>query len=530
MYKDHDRELEERINEFHKEGKSYRKDIKFGAPLFGYLLAAYNCKRFPLYKEDVFTGMKRMLGIKRKLGTVSENYALFYELCREVQDYFARNGRRLTMLEVQDFFYCLTQYEDLKVETVIAFIYDQAKKLASFANDDAQFLEAIKRMDREYLEEIREAYRNGEKINEIRFLLLNQLLETGQLNLVDLENIKSEVSRQYDTNILRGWNNFNILFHIYYEKMKDKVSFLLSEIYETIKEIPQYKKMEIVESMAIFDYDGMRNLGGSRCWMAVYPKEAQNHKKAAQLFLAIQETGIEYGLYCGLEHPKAGKSDIETVSDAEHFSYERMKEKFIQVLPEFIAENLLESDDSGEEKEQETPEKLHPDLAVIFDTVEQADWAFDFARQTLAKLGIAESGDERVAVTFRSRRKIHIDFCNWLILGYYREKDEKMMTVALIAEELEGKPYKRSFFTQRGEEIQVALAEIPYEEFRSNSQLVSLFEKTLSIIKERFRRYFRSTYRVYNVDVWEKAVFDRKARRRLFKEGFPAEAEQQAEA
>src|SRR5690606_1108097 len=119
------------------------------------------------------------------------------------------------------------------------------KKLAYFTKNDAEFLDTIKRMDREYLEDIREAYRNGEKINEIRFLLLNQFLETGQLNLVDLENIKSEVSRQYDTNILRGWNNFNILFHIYYEKMKEKVSVLLSEIYETIKEIPQYKKMEI---------------------------------------------------------------------------------------------------------------------------------------------------------------------------------------------------------------------------------------------------------------------------------------------
>lgn len=530
LYTENNRDLADRISNFREKGKAFNPEIKLGAPLFGYLLAAYDYEKFPLYKEDVFKSIKELLGIEKKLGSVSENYVFYYDICKAVQDHFANKGLQLTMLEVQDFFYCLTRYDELLLESAVAFIHAEAKKLQRFAENDAYFLETIKGLDQEFLKERREAYRNDGKVNRIRFLFLDQFLEKQQFDMDDFERIKSEVSSKFDTDILRNWSNFNILFHIYYQRIMEKVGVLLTSIHRAIRKLAEHKGIVYAEDKAVFDFNGARNLGGSRCWLAVYPKKIPTHKNAAQLFFAIDEKGIEYGLYYGSEHPKSGQSDLETVSDIEHFSFNRMAEKYKQVLPKFLADNVLETGIQGKAGELKdapaSPVALHPSLSSIFDTVEQAEWAFDFAQQALETLGISKPGDERVAVTFRNKRKIHIDFCNWLILGFYREKGEVMITVALIAEEVENKPYKKSFFTSRGEETPVALSEIPLEEFRTNSELLASFERTLPIIRERFVGYKRSPYRVYNVEALERAVFSKNERYLLFTEGVQAVPEQ----
>jgi 5-methylcytosine-specific restriction enzyme B len=49
--------LEERIEKFYRAGKEHDKTL--GAPLFGYLLAAYDYNKYPLYKEDVLQFLKK---------------------------------------------------------------------------------------------------------------------------------------------------------------------------------------------------------------------------------------------------------------------------------------------------------------------------------------------------------------------------------------------------------------------------------------------------------------------------------------
>lgn len=72
-------ELTEKIEQFRKHGKSFQADISLGAPLFGYLLAAYDYNKYPLYKEEVFQAVKKLFGIDRKLGSDSENYTFFFQ-------------------------------------------------------------------------------------------------------------------------------------------------------------------------------------------------------------------------------------------------------------------------------------------------------------------------------------------------------------------------------------------------------------------------------------------------------------------
>ncbi|MCD8509743.1 MAG: AAA family ATPase [Bacillus sp. (in: Bacteria)] len=518
LYTDETASLTDRIDAIREAGKKHNGNIKLGAPLFGYLLAAWNLETYPLYKEDVFKAIKKVIGIDKKLGTVAENYAFYYEICLLTQDYLNQKGHALSMLDIQDFFYCITQYEELVVECAVEYLYFEAKKLAHYAENETEFLEVIKSFDPETLKKRRDFYRTADKINKIKYLLLDQFLTKGHVEIADLEKIKTEVKEEHDKNILHRWDNFSILFHIYYFTIKEQVNYQLGLIHQGIRNMEGFSELELVEDKAIFDFNGSRNLGGSRCWLAVYPKVKENHKQAAQLFFAIDEKGIEFGLYYGTEHPKDGERYIEKVSGPKDFRYELLRRKYSANYDLFVKENGLNS--NGRDEPEDV---LHQTLRTIFDTREQAAWAFDYANETLTKLGIQNPGDNRVAITYPTNRKIHIDFCNWLVLGFQRGKEDKLLVyAALIESEIQGKPYDIGLFTQKEEETQIALTGVPFEEFRNSKELQELFDRSLIIIKERFQGYAKSPYRKSNVLRLEEAVFDLQKRDQLFVEGIPS--------
>ena len=80
--------LEERIESFREKGKQYNPNISLGAPLFGYLFAALDYKKYPLYKQAVFTDLKKSYGIDMKLGSVGHNYETFLQICQIALDHF----------------------------------------------------------------------------------------------------------------------------------------------------------------------------------------------------------------------------------------------------------------------------------------------------------------------------------------------------------------------------------------------------------------------------------------------------------
>ncbi|WP_161974943.1 AAA family ATPase [Bacillus timonensis] len=512
--------LSERIKTFYEKGKEYKSQLKLGAPLFGYLLAAYDSQKYPLYKEEVFKEIKRIFGIDKKLGSISENYAYYYQLCLSAQEVLASKGHYVHMLDIQDFFFCLTQYDELMVESAVSYIHSVAKKMKAFSDHDVDFLEAIKLLPEDKLKERREFYRNFEKVNKIRFLLLEQYIEEKRLDIEDLEKYKSQVKDEYEKNILHTWNNFSILFQIYYQSIKDIVTYQLITIHRAIRNIDEFKGIDFTKDKVIFDFNGSRNLGGTGCWMAVFPEKMENHKVAAQFFLEIDENGVDYGLHFGSSHPKRGMRDIESISDIEdEFTYEKMKQKFLEVADEFIEGNRITLD-AVEETDLPEQDNLHSSLSQIFDSVSQAEQAFDVAQKLLNKLDIYEAGDERIAVTLTSKQKFHIDFCNWLLVGFYRDNENKLMTVVtLIEDEVSDTSYKRQLFTQKEHETQIALTYLPFEDFIESEHLQSILDRTVTIIRDRFATYLRSPFRKYNVPSLEQAIFDKNVRSKVFKNG-----------
>lgn len=368
--------LEERIEKFYRAGKEHDKTL--GAPLFGYLLAAYDHNKYPLYKEDVLQFLKKSFGINKKLGTISENYVFFYEICQIVQEYVLDQGNGFTMLDVQDMLFSVFHYKALKAEVSAEYLYSIAVRFREFMENDQLFLNEIKEMDEKDLEERRNFYRTGIKVNRIRFLLLDQWLEQKTLTLDDLERIKQQVNEEYDTNILQVWNNFRILFQIYYHPIKERVQNSLANLHECIRKIEGFHDMEFDEHKSLNGFGWNQNYGGSECWLAVYPKGKESHKKAAQLFLSIDAGNIRYGLGFGSEHPKREAAwDIDTLEDITYFTYGKLEMKFKEVYQQFLKENQVPGNEEIHDPKEEFMIEEGKDIKYFWMTANPSIWTID---------------------------------------------------------------------------------------------------------------------------------------------------------
>lgn len=128
LYSNNDESISNRIERFRNKGKEFNNEISLGAPLFGYLLAAYDYKKYPLYKEEVFKDIKKIFRMNKKLSSVHVNYQFYYDICKVTYTHLLNKGFSISMLDVQDFFFCLTQYNQPKVESAVEYIHTIAKK------------------------------------------------------------------------------------------------------------------------------------------------------------------------------------------------------------------------------------------------------------------------------------------------------------------------------------------------------------------------------------------------------------------
>ncbi len=322
----------EKIEKFREAGKEFDPKISLGAPLFGYLLAAFNYKKYPLYKEEVFKDLKKSFGIEEKLSSVQANYEMYFTMCEITLVYLKDKYPELTMLDVQDFFFCSTQYDEIKVESAVEYLFELAKKIHYFKGHPDEMLKSISEISTEMLEVTREKYRNEEKVKQIRFIVLDKLMEDGALSVSELEEIKERVSVKYDTNILKSWTNFTILFELFYIDKKLKVKEEQRKIHEAIQRFEALNGLKFVEGKVLNGFNWNQHFGGSECWLAVYEEKYSSHRIAPQFFVSIDEEKIRYGFLHGDQHPKRGIESIEKVFNLEEFKYDGFKKKMEETM------------------------------------------------------------------------------------------------------------------------------------------------------------------------------------------------------
>ena len=168
----------------------------------------------------------------------------------------------------------------------------------------------------------------------------------------------------------------------------------------------------------------------------------------------------------------------------------------------------------------------------IFNNWDDANWAFNFIYDMVTRLGIEGPGDRRLAVTYRKDQKsIHINFCSWLLLGFYRDKKkETYVDIPLtISNELDD--YQKSLPFKKSEtERPIALYTIPLVEVQSPPDHVkNNYKDTIEYITRLFEQHESSPYRIHNQEKLEQAIFNQEVRDDLFMNGFEQVFEEEHE-
>jgi AAA domain (dynein-related subfamily). len=332
--------LKKRINDFLKNGKGFNSRIGFGTPMFGYLLSAYDMHKYPLYKDGIFTDFLNILEVSGSIQDIPDKYCLYVDICSIIIEYFKGKGYLTNpdMMDAQDFIFCISQYPDFYMPVNIRYLSDISIKLRNFKENTEDFIGYINSMDQDVAERIYARYKDDEKINKIRALVAKERFDGRNINRQILGNIKREVNSQHKENILKVFDDFRILFPLYYEQYKGIVRVILKNIRLTIQGLDAYSEVKFKKDKYICDFWGPNSFGDTHCWLAAYPDDKESHRKATQLFFMVNGMKIEYGLYNGDQWFNPSTKDTEVV-DLDSFSYSKLAGKFESVKEQFVKLN-----------------------------------------------------------------------------------------------------------------------------------------------------------------------------------------------
>ena len=506
-----DKELSEKINNFRDQGKEFNSQISLGTPLFGYLLAAFDKDKYLIYKDNTFRNFVNFfdLDIPTSLG---EKYQYYLKICKDIYKYLQENRpeHNFELLNAQDIIYLLSERHIFKYNVATKFIKNISEKLKKFNDNTDIFIKEIINLNDNYLREQLELYNGEEKIKKIRYLILKSILESREISVKDLEEIKKDVNLIYDSNITRSWNNFRILFQIYYNHIKRQIKNILNELHDLIRiEVENInEELELKENDAVKDFSWNNNFGSDYCWLAFYPPSKEKHKNSAQLLFGFTEGKIKYGLEIGSELENTlYEKDIELSSSIPNLN--DILSKYEDVLDKFILINGL----------NKKRELAYP-LSETFSDQNEANWAFDLLKQTCGRLGIENYDDQRLAHNLiKSTKALHLSFTNWLIIGFQKSNSDLIIKVALIKEAADEINDSYSEFTNDNQYNDIALYKFSKTEWKENNKIKDIFFDTLIEIKKIKSNRQKSPYFYLSSKILRKSIFDQQSREKLFQNG-----------
>ncbi len=179
---------------------------------------------------------------------------------------------------------------ELKINKVIEY----SEYFNKLKNNNEFLYSELNKINSETINLVRNFYVNSEKINKIRYLVIDEISKKEIFTKEKFNVIKENVNKEYPTNILQSWKeDFSILHTIFYLPIKVEVEQLLNDIgMEIIKRL----NLENVE-LKKQGFDGAQNFGSDICWIAIYNNKQKNQSTSLQLFIMFTKNNMKYGLY-----------------------------------------------------------------------------------------------------------------------------------------------------------------------------------------------------------------------------------------
>ncbi len=319
----------------------FREKTGIGTPGLGYVLAAYDYEEYAPIKVDQFRDFIYHFAdeVPTKIGSfsVSEKYAFYHGYCHKMLDFLEEEGivKEGTHLDAQDFYYTIESYDEVNKEKIfLEYIWQFCQRFDEFEKNSELLIEEISSLPADFLKSERGYYEDSEKVNKIRYLALDELLEEGN---VDIDTIKTQVDSEYDKDILQAWTNFTIYSQIYWDYFRDR----LKEYFESISEfLTNNIGTDGIESH-IVTFQGARGRPTVEPWLLIYPEEKGDHRDSYQFFFRILPEKIEYGLSHGenIEDSEFEEKYVGQITEIDENSLGKVLETYNDVLDEFIELN-----------------------------------------------------------------------------------------------------------------------------------------------------------------------------------------------
>lgn len=229
----------------------------------------------------------------------------------------------------------------------IQLLCDTSSIVKSFYEDDQNIVNAINQSTQENLNKCNDYYKTiSGVVVDIRKAIITRLLSNQEFTVESLQELINGFKKGKEKQYKSYQNTFSIVFPIltFYEHnpQRDFVKAFTKKIIEDLGIENEVKEVS-------YDFQGVRQQGSDRFWVAIYNKSQENQSTGLQLFFQFLDGKINYGIYKH-ENQSFLKPDISQTP--EEFSYTEMlgyfgesKEDLLADVP--IYENLSQLELGG---------------------------------------------------------------------------------------------------------------------------------------------------------------------------------------
>jgi 5-methylcytosine-specific restriction protein B len=192
---------------------------------------------------------------------------------------------------------------------------------------------------------------------------------------------------------------------------------------------------------------------------------------------------------------------------------------------EYLLERTTHMDLTQEQQDvqYDTQKRLAKPFSKIFVDRAEAEWVFDFLRDTIAQLGINDLNDQRFAITFtHSHNVLRLDLGNWAILSFRKLNSPKRVSIPLIANQVDlDRDFETFNYAQKSDEPDIREYSFSIDMINPlTGELQVAYNNTIDYLAKRFKNYSRCPWRDrYHVSEIAEALFDLEKRTRLLNEG-----------
>lgn len=201
----------------------------------------------------------------------------------------------------------------------IQLLCDTSSEVKSFYEDDQNIVKALNTANQNDLQKCMDYYKDRSGVVvDIRKDIINKLLSNEQFTVESLHELINDYKQGKENQFRSYKETFSIVFPAItfygHNPQRDFVNVFTRKLIDDLDIESEVKEVS-------FDFQGVRQQGSERYWVAIYNKQQENQSIGVQFFFEFFEGKIGYGVY---KHENQNYLKPRVNLTAQEFNYEEM--------------------------------------------------------------------------------------------------------------------------------------------------------------------------------------------------------------